>query len=76
MHAILTMYRGWIAEREIGGVAYVCGSQARADRVHDLAGEIGIPPGRLRIELLSAVREEARSGQGRAAARSASAGGA
>ena len=55
MHAILTMYRGWIAEREIGGVAYVCGSQARADRVHDLAAEVGIPPDRLRIELLSAV---------------------
>ena len=76
MHAILTMYRGWIAEREIGGVVYVCGSQARADRVHELAAEVGIPPDRLRIELLSAVSEEARRGQVRAAARSASAGGA
>ncbi len=76
MHAILTMYRGWIAECEIGGVVYVCGRQARADRVGELAAEVGIPPERLRIELLSTVCEEARSGQGRAAAGSASAGGA
>ena len=76
MHAILTMYRGWIAEREIGGVVYVCGSQARADRVSELAGEVGIPPDRLRIELLSVVRQEAQAGANRPAARSAGAGGA
>ncbi len=75
MHAILTMYRGWIGEREIGGVVYVCGSQARADRVHDLAAEVGIPPERLRIELLSVVCEEAQAAR-RSAARSAGAGGA
>jgi hypothetical protein len=76
MHAILTMYRGWIADGEIGGVVYLCGSQARADRVSELAAEVGIPPERLRIELLSTVREQARNGQGRSAAGSASASGA
>jgi hypothetical protein len=75
MEAILTMYRRWIAERELGGVAYVCGSDARAERVGDLAAQLGIPPGALRIELLNVVHDEAQRGQGRSAARSAGAGG-
>jgi len=62
VEAILTMYRGWIAEREIAGVAYVCGSQARADRVSELAAQVGIPRGGLRIELLTIVRSEAQAG--------------
>jgi len=76
LQAILTMYQRWIAEREIGGVAYVCGSDAPAERVRDLAAQVGIPPGGLRIERLSVVHEEAQCGQGRSAARSAGAGGA
>jgi hypothetical protein len=74
MQGILTMYRRWIKERKIGGVAYVCGSGARADRVFELAGEAGIPTSKLRIELLSDVQEQARGG--RSAACSGSAGGA
>jgi hypothetical protein len=76
LQAILTMYRRWIAERDIGGVAYVCGSDARAERVHDLAAQVGIPAGRLRIELLSTVHDEAQRGPGQSAGRSASGGGA
>lgn len=76
LEAILTMYRRWIAERDIGGVAYVCGSQARAERVRDLAAQVGIPPGGLRIELLSAVCDEAYRGPGQSPAGSAGAAGA
>jgi hypothetical protein len=56
-------------------VAYVCGSDARSERVGDLAAQLGIPPGALRIELLNVVHDEAQRGQGRSAARSAGAGG-
>jgi hypothetical protein len=76
MEAILTMYLRWIAEHEIGGVAYVCGSEARADRLRELADQVGIPTGELRIEMLSVVREEAQRGRSRPAERSAGAGGA
>ena len=75
LEAILTMYRGWIAERGIAGVAYVCGSEARADRVFELAAKVGIPTSKLRIELLSDVQEQARDGA-RSGERSAGAGGA
>ena len=76
MEGILTMYRRWVAEHEIGGVAYVCGSEARAGRVRELADQVGIPAGGLRIELLSVVREEAQRWRSRPAERSAGAGGA
>ena len=76
MEAVLTMYRRWIAEREIGGVAYVCGSEARADSVSGVANKVGIPAGAMRIELLSVVREEALRWRSRSAERSASASGA
>jgi hypothetical protein len=72
LEAILTMYRRWVAEREIGGVAYVCG-EARADRVREVAGQVGIPARALRIELLNVVREEAQRWRIRPAERSASA---
>jgi hypothetical protein len=74
VEAILTMYRRWIAEREIAGVACVCGSEARADRVRELAAKVGIPAGGLRIELVRVVREEAQRWRSRWAERSASAG--
>jgi hypothetical protein len=76
LEAILTMYRRWIAERDIAGVAYICGSQARAERVRDLAAHVEIPSGGLRIELLTVVHDEARRGPGPSPARSASTGGA
>jgi hypothetical protein len=63
MAAILTMYRWWIAEGKIAGVVYVCGTEARADRVRELMDDVGIAPEQRRIELLSDVREQA--GQGR-----------
>ena len=76
LEAILTMYRRWIVEREIAGVAYICGTGARADSVSGTAGKVGLPPAAIKIELLDHVREEARHWRGRSAERSAGAGGA
>jgi hypothetical protein len=59
MEGILSMYRGRIDAGKLAGVVYVCGSDARADRVYELANKVGIPARALRIELLSDVREEA-----------------
>ena len=74
LEAILTMYRRWIAEREIAGVAYVCGNQSRADSVSTVAADVGIAAEAVRIDLLSIVRDEAQSWSSRSALRSASAG--
>lgn len=76
MEGILTMYRRWIDEQKSGGVAYACGSEARADRVREHAAKVGIPAGALRIELFSVVREEAQRWRSRSAERSVSGGGA
>jgi hypothetical protein len=59
IEAILSMYHGWIDAAKVAGVVYVCGTDARANRVHELAGKVGIPPRALRIELLGDVREQA-----------------
>jgi hypothetical protein len=59
MQAIVSMYQRWILDSKLVGVVYVCGSDARADRVYELANKVGIPSRALRIELLSDVREEA-----------------
>jgi hypothetical protein len=59
MEGILAMYRGWIDAGKLAGVVYVCGSDARADRVYELAKKAGIEGRTLRIELLGDVREEA-----------------
>jgi hypothetical protein len=59
MSGILSMYRGWIDAGKLAGVVYVCGSDARADRVYELANKARIGGRTLQIELLSDVREEA-----------------
>jgi hypothetical protein len=59
MGGILSMYRSWIDAGKLAGVVYVCGSDARAGRVYELANKAGIKGRTLRIELLSDVREEA-----------------
>jgi hypothetical protein len=56
---ILVMYRGWITEGKIRGVAYVCGNDAIADRIGDLARRVGIPDEARRIDLLDDVRQQA-----------------
>jgi hypothetical protein len=61
MEGILMMYRDRIDDGKLAGVVYVCGSDARADRVHELANKVGIPAQALRIELLSDVREQTQS---------------
>ena len=67
MGGILSMYRSWIDAGKLAGVVYVCGSDARAGRVYELANKAGIKGRTLRIELLSDVREEAERYGGRSA---------
>jgi hypothetical protein len=74
LEAILTMYRRWISEDEIAGVAYVCATEARAASVSALASKVGIPSEATRFELLSVVREEAQTWRSRSAEQLASAG--
>jgi hypothetical protein len=56
---ILVMYRGWITERKIRGVAYVCGNQSIAGRIDELAQGVGIPKEARRIDLLDDVCHQA-----------------
>lgn len=56
---ILVMYRGWITEGKIRGVAYVCGNDALAGRIDELVQGVGIPKEARRIELFDDVRHQA-----------------
>ncbi len=71
MHAILVMYRRWIGEGKLVGVAYVCGSERIADRVKQLISTCGIPDAKHRMMLLDDVREQARLGRDKAGAQPA-----
>jgi hypothetical protein len=56
---ILLMYYSWIAEGTITGVAYVCGTNALAERLTDMARRALIPARAWRTDLLDDVREQA-----------------
>lgn len=58
--AVLSLYRQWLDQSRIAGVVYVCANQKLADRVRRHGVDAGLPARAMRIELLDAVREQAR----------------
>jgi hypothetical protein len=59
LRSVIRMYGNWIAERRLAGVVYVCGSDARAEQIREVAGTAGLPSGALRTELLADVQSQA-----------------
>lgn len=62
LHAILTMHQAWAIAGKTGGVIYMCGDQACADRIHRVAYHNGLihrdGSGWLRIELLDTIKDQ------------------
>ncbi len=65
LRSILALHASWIAARKTAAVIYVCGPARLADRVRREGAQFGLDVDRktLRVELLDAIREAARSGQ-------------
>jgi hypothetical protein len=57
---ILGLYGDWLGDGRIAGVIYVCANAKVAERVNEIAEEVGVPDAALRTELLSVVEAQAR----------------